>query len=237
MTQSIKPDTLPRPLQMRLPLILRPLPVASAADSILIGPSTNQAGTLAKEKKMLARVTPQTPGRNHGLGTNIAISKHCMRGPSGLAAHSPKFNLPSPPRALRDLATPFDELCCPCDNNSCRPTALAFRGVWRGSVAQKPRACQHPRGSSIRTPGRWPHSQRNLNLLARNAACYGQGGRYGCLPLHNRHYRCGQFEIGDCYVHRGRCLVPMSSSASSWARPTRCGWCLTDRPYTMACLN
>lgn len=29
----------------------------------------------------------------------------------------------------------------------------------------------------------------------------------------------------------------MSSSASSCASPTLCGWCLTDFPYTIACLN
>lgn len=175
MTQSIKPGTLPRPLQMRLPLILRPLPVASVANANSLGPSPTSRGAQQKKKKILVRVTPQTPGRYHGLGANIAISKQCMRGPSGLAAHSPKFNLPSPPRALRDLATPFDELGCPCDNNSCRPNVLAFRGVWRGFMAQKSRACQHPRGRSIRTLGRRPHSQHDLDLLARNADCDGQG--------------------------------------------------------------
>lgn len=29
----------------------------------------------------------------------------------------------------------------------------------------------------------------------------------------------------------------ISSSASSCVSPTRCGWCLTERPYTIACLN
>lgn len=29
----------------------------------------------------------------------------------------------------------------------------------------------------------------------------------------------------------------MSSSASSCASPTLCGWCLTEVPYTIACLN
>lgn len=36
---------------------------------------------------------------------------------------------------------------------------------------------------------------------------------------------------------RGSRHIPISSSASSCVRPTRCGWCLTDCPYTIACLN
>lgn len=76
-----------------------------------------------------------------------------MRGPSGLPAHSPKFNLPSPQRALRDLATPFDELGCPCDNIQLRLPLVAFGGdLWPrspvpvsipGVEASQPQAAGH----------------------------------------------------------------------------------------------
>ena len=82
-------------------------------------------------------------------------------------------------------------------------------------------------------------SSRHLNLAVR-----------GKIDDRNRHdLRCSTFD--DRYWSQGKVSrgagkdivwcwwsnLLMSSSASSWANPTRCGWCLTDLPYTIACLN
>lgn len=56
------------------------------------------------------------------------------------------------------------------------------------------------------------------------------------LPLDNGNLR-NRKSAGVHVIGGSNILVPISSSASSWARPTRCGWCLTDFPYTMADLN
>lgn len=41
----------------------------------------------------------------------------------------------------------------------------------------------------------------------------------------------------SCFVFLLLVELPISSSPSSCERPTRCGWCFTERPYTMACLK
>lgn len=71
------------------------------------------------------------------------------------------------------------------------------------------------------------------------------------LSLNNRYYYDRQCNVqvrnfvdemkqGRREREKSRCRrenVPMSSSANSCARPTLCGWCFTERPYTIACLN
>lgn len=77
------------------------------------------------------------------------------------------------------------------------------------------------------------HRPQRLDHLA--ASGYeGQGVDINPLPLDDRHYSWSalKFIIRFCLVE-----LPISSSASSCERPTRCGWCFTERPYTMACLK